>query len=31
VLDQSDDGEPGLQREAEARNTDGEQNEHVAE
>lgn len=31
ALDQADDGEPGLQRDAEARNTDRKQHEQVAE
>ena len=31
ALDEADNGEPGLQRDAEARNTDRKQHEHVAE
>ena len=31
ALDQANNGEPGLQRDAEARNTDRKQHEHVAE
>jgi hypothetical protein len=31
ALDEADDGEPGLQRDAEARNTDRKQHEPIAE